>query len=53
MNPEFLQNEVSAENLFKAYEKYDYKGFFDKVGFLKEYLGFGSAKKLAQILNEI
>lgn len=53
MNPEFLQDEVRAEVLFEAYAKYDYKGFFAKVGFLKEYLGFGSAKKLAQILNEI
>ena len=53
MNPEFLQGQVRAEGLFEAYEKYDYKGFFDKVGFLKEYLKFGSAKNLAKILNEI
>ncbi|MDO4674466.1 lipid-A-disaccharide synthase [Campylobacter sp.] len=53
LNPEFLQGQVRAEGLFEAYEKYDYKGFFAKVGFLKEYLKFGSAKNLAKILNEI
>ncbi len=53
LNPEFLQEEVSVKNLFKAYENYDYKGFFDNLDFLKEYLKFGSAKNLAKILNEI
>lgn len=53
LNPEFLQDEVSVDNLYNAYNKYDYKAFFDKVDFLKEYLKFGSAKNLAKILNEI
>ncbi len=52
LNPEFLQEEVSAENLFKAYENYDYKGFFEGLDFLKEYLKTGSAKNLAKMLNE-
>lgn len=53
LNPEFLQEQVSAKNLFEAYLKYDYKAFFAKLDFLKEYLKFGSAKNLAKILNEI
>ena len=51
LNPEFLQEEVNAKNLFRAYLNYDYKGFFTKLDFLKEYLKFGSAENLAQILH--
>lgn len=50
LNPEFLQNEVSAKNLFEAYRKFDFKEFFDKVSFLKNYLCFGSAKNVAKML---
>ncbi|MBX2079497.1 lipid-A-disaccharide synthase [Campylobacter peloridis] len=53
LNPEFLQDEVNVKNLYQAYLKYDYKAFFDKVDFLKEYLQFASAKNLAKILYEI
>lgn len=53
LNPEFLQEQVNVDNLYNAYNKYDYKAFFDKVDFLKEYLKFGSAKNLAKILYEI
>ncbi|ECP7275928.1 lipid-A-disaccharide synthase [Campylobacter jejuni] len=53
LNPEFLQDEVNILNLYEAYNKYDYKAFFAKVDFLKEYLQFGSAKNLAKILSEI
>ncbi|MBW1490195.1 DUF354 domain-containing protein, partial [Campylobacter jejuni] len=53
LNPEFLQDKVNVLNLYEAYNKYDYKAFFAKVDFLKEYLQFGSAKNLAKILNEI
>lgn len=53
LNPEFLQRQVSVENLQNAYIKYDYKGFFAKVSFLKEYLKFGSAKNLAAILYKL
>lgn len=50
LNPEFLQNEVSAKNLFEAYRKFDFKEFFDKVSFLKNYLRFGSTKNVAKML---
>ncbi|EPE3794009.1 lipid-A-disaccharide synthase [Campylobacter lari] len=53
LNPEFLQEHVNVENLYQAYLKYNYKAFFDKVDFLKEYLQFASAKNLAKILYEI
>lgn len=49
-NPEFIQAQVSAKNLFEAYRNFNYKEFFDKVSFLKNYLRFGSAKNLAKIL---
>lgn len=52
LNPEFLQNEVRAKNLFEAYRKFNFKEFFDNVSFLKKYLRFGSAKNLAKILSE-
>lgn len=51
LNPEFLQGQVSAKNLFEAYRKFKYKPFFDKVLFLKNYLRFGSAKNLAKMLS--
>ena len=51
LNPEFLQGQVSAKNLFEAYRKFKYKPFFDKVSFLKNYLRFGSAKNLAKMLS--
>lgn len=50
LNPEFLQGQVNAKNLFEAYRKFKYKPFFDKVSFLKNYLRFGSAKNLAKML---
>lgn len=53
LNPEFLQDDVSVNKLYEAFIKYDYKGFFDKVSFLKEYLQFASAKNLAKILYEV
>lgn len=52
LNPEFIQGQVSAKNLFEAYRKFNFKEFFDKVSFLKTYLRFGSAKNLAKILSE-
>lgn len=52
LHPEFLQDEVNVFNLLEAYNKYDYKAFFAKVDFLKEYLQFGSAKNLAKILSK-
>ena len=50
LHPEFIQDELTLENLYEAYKNYDYKEFFAKVSFLKEYLAFGSAKNLAKIL---
>lgn len=52
LNPEFLQDQANVLNLYEAYNKYDYKAFFAKIDFLKEYLKFGSAKNLAKILSQ-
>ncbi|MCX2682618.1 lipid-A-disaccharide synthase [Campylobacter sp. MIT 21-1685] len=53
LHPEFLQQQVNIKKLQNAYDKYDYKGFFAKVDFLKTYLQFGSARKLATILHKL
>ncbi|KAA6227230.1 MULTISPECIES: lipid-A-disaccharide synthase [unclassified Campylobacter] len=53
VHPEFIQESVNVKNLYSAYLKYDYKDFFDKVSFLKEYLKFGSASNLAKMLNGV
>ncbi|ASQ29783.1 lipid A disaccharide synthase [Campylobacter avium LMG 24591] len=52
LHPEFIQEAVTVKNLYEAYKNYDYKEFFAKVSFLKEYLKSGCAKNLAQILYE-
>ena len=52
LNPEFLQNEVNTKNLYKAFDEFNYKDFFAKVSFLKEYLKFGSALNLTKIILE-
>ncbi|WP_297195177.1 lipid-A-disaccharide synthase [uncultured Campylobacter sp.] len=52
LHPEFIQENVNEEKLYEAYKNYNYKEFFAKVSFLKEYLRFGCAKNLAKILLE-
>ena len=53
MHPELIQENVNALNLHLAYKEFDYKEFFAKVRFLKEYLAFGSAENLAKMLFEL
>ena len=52
LHPEFLQKAVTAENLLKAYEEYDRDRFFSDAQSLRDYLGQGSSKRVAQIIGE-
>jgi lipid-A-disaccharide synthase len=47
---EFIQNDVSLENLLAAYRNYDIEAFKQKSSLLKEYLSNGSSKNTAQII---
>ena len=51
MHPEFLQDNVSVENLLKAYKEYDVENFLDDSKKLREYLVEGSSKNVAQIIE--
>ena len=51
LHPEFLQKAVTAENLLGAYERYDREGYFADARSLREYLGHGSSKRVAEIVR--
>jgi len=50
IHPEFLQDAVTVENLFHAYQSYNKSHFLEDSKLLREYLGHGSAKKVAEII---
>lgn len=50
LNAEFLQNEVTTENLYNAYLNCDTAKFQKACLELKKYLKYGSAKNVAEIL---
>ena len=52
LHTELLQDEVSAENLYKAYQNCDYEKFRFACANLREYLKFGSAKNVANLLEQ-
>ncbi|MFA7501306.1 MAG: DUF354 domain-containing protein, partial [Sulfurimonas sp.] len=52
LHPEFIQEEVTAENLIKAYQEYDRSRFLSDSKALREYLVHGSSKKVAAIIEE-
>jgi len=51
LHPEFIQKDVTTDNLIKAFLDYDRSQFFDDSKLLRTYLGHGSSKKVAQILE--
>lgn len=51
IHSEFLQNDVTVENLFEDYEKMDKEQFLDNAKILREYLKHGSSAKVAQIIQ--
>lgn len=53
LHPEFIQEEVTAKNLIKAYNEYDRSRFLSDSKRLREYLEHGSSKRVAAIIEEI
>ncbi|MCR4941411.1 MAG: lipid-A-disaccharide synthase [Campylobacter sp.] len=51
LHKEFIQDEVSVENLLHTYENTDRQKFIQKAKELREYLSHGSSQKVAEILN--
>ena len=51
MHPEFLQDEVTVENLLKAYKEYKRETFLLDSKELRNYLEHGSAARVATILE--
>ena len=52
LHPEFLQEEMTSENLFDAYQTMDRENFLAKAIELREYLQHGSAKRVAAIIED-
>jgi lipid-A-disaccharide synthase len=51
MHPEFLQENVTAENLLQAYKEYDRSTFLENSKTLRSYLQNGSSKNVARMIE--
>ncbi|MBA3025034.1 MAG: lipid-A-disaccharide synthase [Sulfurimonas sp.] len=51
MHPEFLQENVTVENLLQAYREYDRSEFLENSKTLRDYLRNGSAKNVAKMIK--
>ena len=51
IHPEFIQEEVTVENLLKSFKEYDREGFLENSKSLRDYLKNGSSKRVAQIIE--
>ncbi len=52
LHPEFIQHEVTAENLYNSYLKMDKEQFFRDAVKLRALLQHGSAKRVSELLKE-
>lgn len=52
LHPEFIQNEVNAQNLYNAYQQMDKTAFFNDAATLRELLGHGSAVRMSHIIKD-
>lgn len=52
MHKEYLQDEVTVENLLNAYQTDDKEHYFEKVKALRNYLGSNCAKNVADIIKK-
>jgi len=52
LHPELIQEEVTADNLIKAYEDYDRSKFLDDSKSLRAYLEHGSSKTVASVIED-
>ena len=50
MHPELIQNDLTIDNLIRAYNDFEYEQFFKDVLALREYLKYGSSKGVANKL---
>lgn len=53
LHPEFIQEDVSAKNLLRAYGEYDRSRFLEGSKALRAYLKHGSSKTVAKIIEGI
>jgi lipid-A-disaccharide synthase len=52
LHPEFVQNDVTVENLYNAYVEYDKEKFLNNSKELRKYLSHGSSKTVASIIED-
>ncbi len=52
LHPEFIQKDVTVQNLLKAYNSYEKEKFLENSKSLREYLHHGSSKRVAQIIEK-
>lgn len=52
LHPEFIQEDVTVDNLIKAYHEYDRSKFLDDSKALRAYLKHGSSKTVAKIIED-
>ena len=52
LHPEFIQEDVTADNLIKAFNEYDRSTFLDDSKRLRSYLKHGSSKNIAAIIED-
>jgi lipid-A-disaccharide synthase len=52
LHPEFIQEEVTADNLIKVYEEYNRNQFLEDSKLLRGYLKHGSSKTVASIIED-
>jgi len=51
IHKEYLQEEVTVENLYNEYKNMDRERFLDKATTLREYLKYGSSQNVAKIIQ--
>jgi len=51
IHPEFIQDDVTTQNLLNSFENYDTQNFLDDSKKLRAYLQNGSAKNVAKIIS--
>ena len=52
LHPEFIQKDVTAQNLFEDYQKFDREKFLNNSKELRNYLSHGSSKTVAAIIED-
>jgi lipid-A-disaccharide synthase len=53
IHPELIQDNVTVENLLKAFSKYDKSTFLEDSKALRYYLQYGSAKNVASMISSL